>query len=30
MNKNTIKVFIRGKHAKIDEKKLDKGGSYNE
>ncbi len=28
MNKNTMKVLIKSKHAKIDEKKLDKGGSY--
>lgn len=30
MNKNTTNVLRRGKHAKIAEKKLDKGGNYNE
>ncbi len=28
MNKNIIKFLIKDKHAKINEKKWDKGGSY--
>ncbi len=28
MNKNTMKVLTKGKHAKIAEKMWDKGGSY--
>ncbi len=28
MNKNTIEVLTNGKHAQIDDKKWDKGGSY--
>ncbi|VVB86017.1 Uncharacterised protein [uncultured archaeon] len=30
MNKNTIKVSTNGKHAKIDGKIWDKGGTINE
>ena len=28
MNKNTMKVLTKGKHAIIDENKWDKGGNY--